>query len=785
MYWKSIIIKAKCNKRTWIIWLPCFSALLFLFIGLGIYCSAWINPPLLDTRYAKEILFANGKTMHVFLSEDQKWRLSNQNQSIPRELREWIVWKEDRFFFYHPGCNPVSILRSIWQWMVTGKIQSGASTITMQIVRLQRHLPRNFQSKWTELWEALRLEARYNKEELLAYYLDHLPFGGNVEGFRAAALIYFGKEPMLLSQGQLAALVVVPNHPNRFHPLRKTEAWQCKRNVFIEKLIQSGRISAEVGKSAQMEPLFPRWHPLPQRLPHLSRFLRQRPEHVIQTSIDEFLQTRLEALLLRLTGRLKTIGIPNAAVLVTHYHTGKIEAWIGNTDFNDSENSGQVDGVSAIRSPGSTLKPFIYALALQKGMITPATILYDIPQDFGGGYSPENYDRQFRGAVSASQALIQSLNIPAISLLQELKTDTFIHFAHQLGLQALSQKTKNPGLSVAVGGCSATLFELVQAYATLGNRGIMHPLVPIQSEHPAPVITPLSPAVAEMVRAMLSVRQRSELMFPFLQNRKGYERFAWKTGTSFGRRDAWCIGFGNKRVLGLWMGDFKGIGNIALSGVDMASPIFQQLMLETEGPDAMQSLDPQLAMLGWKKRQVCVETGKKPGPDCHQTREDWFLPLISPQSDCQHVKRVDVSENEQYSFCKACIPLQGTHTILADNRQPEFVSFLRMKGLEIRTAPAHNPACVNARQNAPLRILHPADGKVFYLEGRPVLSLAVQFIVLDENVPVSLFLDGKKVAVSKKGEAITLSLGMGEYQLSIKDNSGKWDRVRFTISDFF
>lgn len=782
MYWKSIFLKTK--TRRWLFWFPGFPILFLLVVWLGIYASAWIYPPQLETSYSKEILFANGRTMHVFLSEDQKWRISTLGQPLPSELQKWMIWKEDRFFYYHPGCNPLSIIRSVWQWITIGKIQSGASTISMQIVRLQRHLPRNLKSKWVELWEAFRLEARYPKEELLAFYLDHLPFGGNVEGFRAASLIYFGKEPHQLTQGQLAALVVVPNHPNQFHPLRKTAAWQHKRNLLISKLIRSGKISEEEGKAAQLEPLFPKWHSLPQRLPHLSRHLRQRPENSIHTSIDEALQTRLEALLHRLTGRLKTIGIPNAAVLVANYQSGKIEAWIGNSDFSDIENSGQVDGVLALRSPGSTLKPFIYAQAIQKGFVTPGRILYDIPQDFGDGYTPENYDRKFRGAVTASNALIQSLNIPAISLLQELQTDSFIDFAHQLGLHALSQKTKNPGLSVAVGGCSATLLELVQAYATLANQGIMIPLNSVKGESPNHVTTPLSGAASEMVRAILSVRQRTELMFPFLQNRQGFERFAWKTGTSFGRRDAWCIGFGNQRVLGLWIGDFKGIGNIALSGVDMASPIFQQLMLATEAPDSRQNLDANLIAFGWKKRLICVETGEKPGPDCQLTREDWYLPLISSNAICQHLKRVDVSDNERFSFCQSCLPPAGSHRLLVDNRKPELISFLRMNGQKIRTAPAHNPECPYSRESPVLRLIHPTTGKVLFLEGKEKMPLIIQFIAPDENLPVSIFLDGKKVGISKNGEAITLFLGLGSYQLSITDQAGKVDRARFIISDF-
>lgn len=755
--------------------------LLCLFLVLKIW--SWISPPELNTAYSKEIYYSDGTLMHAYLSQDQKWRFQSGSQFIPERLKDWIMWKEDKYFQFHPGVNPVSVIRSFWQILEKGRPQTGASTISMQIIRLNRQLPRTWSSKWTELLEAIRLETSFTKETLFSYYLDHLPFGGNLEGFRAASLSYFGLEPNQLTLGQMAALVVVPNHPNRFHPIRQPDALLKKRNLFLDKLFKGGKISAEEYQMARLEPLFPSRHDFPREVPHLAEILKHQNENPIYSTVERKLQSDCQALLGQYSRRLKLMGIPNAALLIADYQTGKIKTYIGNPDFQDKESDGEIDGVRAIRSPGSTLKPFIYAMAMQKGMINPKSILFDIPQEFDG-YAPENYDHQFRGAVSVDQALLQSLNLPAIQILKSIGVDSFVQFAYQLGIRSLMQKTKSPGLSVAVGGCSASLMELVQAYATLANQGTQIPLSAPLYEKSVAKPSPLKPYSCEMVRSMLAVGKRGEAILPFVRDRSGFQRFAWKTGTSFGRRDAWCIGFGNKMAVGLWLGDFKGLGNVALSGVDLATPIFQQIMLLAERPNSSQRLDSNLVSFGWKQRQVCTASGKKPGPFCTSQTMDWFIPLISSQEICDHIRKVDVSENEAFSYCQDCRPVSGYHSILVENRSPAIISFLRMKGDVLRGAPPHWTGCPRGSDSPELTIISPGNEKTYFLEGRTSIYLPVQFLTPDEQLPVTLFVNGKKVAISRKGEAFLPVFESGQHKISIKNQSGKVAEVHFMVKDF-
>lgn len=758
-----------------------FIGLIFSWLILKIW--VWVDPPKLEISYSKEVLYSDGSQMHVFLSPDQKWRLEASKGQIPARMSNWIEWKEDRFFRYHPGFNPVSIVRSFWNLARTGQRQSGASTISMQIVRLKTQQERSWKSKFSELGQAILLESAYSKDRLFAHYVNHLPFGGNVEGFRAASQIYFGREPADLTTGQMAALIVIPNHPGKFHPIKNTAALLKKRNSFLDKLYKAEKISSSDWKSARLEPLFPTWHQLPKAAPHLANYIISRPENPIRTNIDRNIQAQMQLQMVQFSHSIKRMGIPNAALLVANYHTGEIVSWIGNPDHSDKENSGEVDGVRAVRSPGSTLKPFIYALGLQKGWITPASVLYDIPQDFAG-YQPENYDQKFRGEVTAEGALLQSLNLPAIGLLKEIGIDSFLAFTDRLGMKTFRQKTEKPGLSVAVGGCSATLFELVQAYAALANNGKMAKIHSVKVEKSELLPTNLTPESAEMVRSILAVGKRGEAILPFVKDRLGYGRICWKTGTSFGRRDAWCIGFGNKYVVGLWLGDFKGQGNAALSGVDMASPQFQRLILSIEKPNNRIPLDSFLTQLGWRIRKVCRVSGQIRSDYCLSQTSDWFLPLVSNVTICSHVKPVLVNQLETISYCIYCQPETGFHTKICDNRPPAILNYLHGTKELITPPPPHNPSCRMARESSSLVILSPADGKEYFLEGKDSVALGIRLYTLSENFPVSAFVNGKKIGKSISGESILHSFRQGKYRMTLVDNAGQSATSSFVVRDF-
>lgn len=534
---------------------------------------------------------------------------------------------------------------------------------------------------------------------------------------------------------------------------------------------------------AQMEPLFPGWNPLPKEAPHLAQSLQLRKENPVLTTLDKTIQRKMEALLLQSSVRLKQMGIPNSACLLTETRTGSIRAWVGNPNFNDKDNSGQVDGVKAIRSPGSTLKPFIYALAIQKGKITPGTILYDIPQDFAG-YQPENYDHEFHGAVTAETALLQSLNLPAICLLREIGVDSFIEFLDHLGLKTISQKTNKPGLSLAIGGCGTTLFELVQSYQTLANAGQSVKLSATPINRSEKKQTPLLPATSEMIRKIIGFENRSEAILPFAKDKVGFNRIAWKTGTSFGRRDAWCVGFGNRFTLGLWLGDFKGPGNASLSGVDVAAPVFQRLLLLVEKPENQISSDSILTHSGWKKRMICPQSGLLPGTYCPERTVDWYLPLFSSNATCTHLRKVETNKDETLTYCLYCRPEKNTHWMLSDNRPPLFLNFISGQKQRWKTIPTHNPACAKSNYSPELRLLSPANDRVYFLESKKIVTLPIQIVGHSENFPVVVFLNGKRILTIGKGEKKDWKFEAGLFQITAVDNSGNTIKNQFWVKDF-
>jgi len=755
-----------------------FTAFLFL-----IWCTCLLVaiafPPELHTPYSKEIMDRDGRLMHCFLSQDQKWRLQTTENQIPKRLVDIIIWKEDKYFYKHPGVNPFAVLKSAVQNILSGKRLSGASTITMQAVKLKDPGKRTWFNKIRETYKALYWELAISKSEILSFYLSHLPFGGNVEGFRAASLIYFSKNPAQLSLAQWATLSIIPNQPSRLNPLKNPELLRIKRNQFLEKLFQDGQIRKSEFDEARLEPIFASRHPMPTKIPHLARKLFQTADNQISTSIISATQQDAEQILEANTIGLRRKGIQNAALLMAEIKSGEILAWIGNSDFNDTKNAGQVDGVEAIRSPGSTLKPFIYEMAFQKGIITPKTILYDIPVEFST-YIPENYDQEFRGKVFADNALSQSLNIPAIQLLQKVTVDSLLYILEKIGMHKLRQKSINPGLSLAVGGCGTNLFELVQAYRTLADQGNFKPLTLNVQNTNRKGIQAMETASTDMVRHILSLKNRNEALFSIGYHRENFESVAWKTGTSFGRKDAWCLGFGKKYVIGLWLGNFSGEGNPALSGIETAAPIFQKLMAHFEKNVASGS-KPDLT--AWKKRWVCKESGLPLGQKCVDSLIDFYLPFISSQKVCEHLKKVWVNSDESISYCVHCKPENFTKQIWIENPEPSYRAYLISKGSSFK-GPVHALECPFAEASSSLRFQNPLDGKTFYLEGKPVIDMEVKIFAESDAFPVAIYNGSKKAGISQKGESVLITFGEGVQHISAVDNRGRSCQIMFFVREF-
>ena len=517
------------------------------------------------------VLASDGSILRGFLTADGKWRLPIEPGKVDPLYRRMLVAAEDARFAWHPGIDPFAVLRAAAQFALSGHIVSGASTLTMQVARLLEAHPRLLSAKLGEMAKALALERRLSKDQVLGFYLTLAPFGGNLEGVRAASLAYFGKEPTRLSAAECALLVAIPRSPERLRPDRHPEAARVGRDRVLLRMAEAGVISPVALAEASTEDV-PRVRlAMPFRAPHLARELRNEDPaaSIHRTTIDPLLQQRVEALLKREVLALD----PQAAIaaIVVDNRDRRVLAYAGSADFNAVARRGTLDMARAVRSPGSALKPFIYAMAFDRLIIHPETVLEDRPRHFGD-YAPSDFDGRFQGDVSARQALQYSLNLPAVAVLDRLGPSRFAAALATAGVKLrLPEPTADPGLALALGGAGITLADLVRLYAALSNGGEVAPLRYRPDDPPARGVPIFGPLGAWYVNDILAEAPPPPGVLP-AEIRRG-RTLAFKTGTSYGFRDFWAIGYDPEVTIGVWAGRPDGTPMPGRSGRVTAAPI--------------------------------------------------------------------------------------------------------------------------------------------------------------------------------------------------------------------
>ena len=573
-----------------------------------------------------------GRLLRTFTSEDEKWRFQTPLARISPELRKFLVFYEDRWFFWHPGVNPFSFLRAAYQNLRAKAIVAGGSTISMQIARMMEPKPRTWTAKFREVFRACQLEQRYSKKELLEIYFNMAPYGGNIEGVAAASWLYFGKEPSDLSIAEAALLTILPKSPNRYRPdLHPGEA-RLARDRALARFYRHGLLTADEYHRALLEEVPGERSPLPFIAPHFAQEMRNRhpAEARIYTSIDRDLQLFCEELLAAHIAGLRPEGITNGAVVVLDNRTHELLAAVGSVNFFDERTGGQVNGYLAPRSPGSALKPFLYVLALEKGLITPAQYLEDVPVDYSG-FSPINFDRTYNGIVTAREALRRSLNVPAVNLLAQLGENGLHQLLRRAGLSTIIHPAEHYGLSLVLGGCEVTLLELAALYSALANSGeYVYPVFqPGQAPPPHARTKLFDEGAAYIITGILQELDRPDL--PSCWEFSTLPAVAWKTGTSYGYRDAWSIGYDPRFTVGVWVGNFSGEGRPGLIGAEAAAPLLFDLFSRMDGR----------APVAWfqrpnnvRERAVCALSGQPPGPHCGTLITDLYLTNSSPIATC-------------------------------------------------------------------------------------------------------------------------------------------------------
>ena len=540
-------------------------------VAIAVYFA--LSPPPLDRGRDASVLVlaADGSILRGFLSADGKWRLPIEPDKVDPLYRRMLVAAEDSRFAWHPGVDPLAVLRASTQLALRGYIVSGASTLTMQVSRLLERHPRSLSAKLGEMAKALALERTLSKDQVLGLYLTLAPFGGNLEGMRAASLAYFGKEPARLTAAECALLVAIPRSPERLRPDRHPQAARAARDRVLLRMAEGGVISSAALAEARAENV-PRVRlVMPFRAPHLARALRNEdPAAAIhRTTIDPLLQEQVEALLKREVLALDPEA--STAAMIVDNRTHRVLAYAGSADFGAVTRRGTLDMARAVRSPGSTLKPFIYAMAFDRLIIHPETLLEDRPRHFGD-YAPSDFDGRFQGDVSARQALQYSLNLPAVAVLDRLGPARFTAALAAAGVRLrLPEPTADPGLAVALGGAGITLADLVRLYAALSNGGEVMPLRYQRDDSSgagAPIFGPLG---AWYVNDILAGAPPPPGVVP-AEIRRG-RRLAFKTGTSYGFRDFWALGYDPEVTIGVWVGRPDGSPMAGRSGRLTAAPI--------------------------------------------------------------------------------------------------------------------------------------------------------------------------------------------------------------------
>ena len=556
------------GRRSW--WLAAAAVLLTTALAALYFV---LPPPSLDRSRSLSVLVLarDGSILRGFLTPDGKWRLPTRADNVDPLYLHMLVAAEDRHFAAHSGVDPAAALRALGQFAWHRHIVSGASTLTMQAVRLLERRPRTIQAKLTEMAEALALERHYGKDAVLRVYLSLAPFGGNLEGVRAASLAYFGKEPARLSPAEAALLVAIPRSPERLRPDRHPEAARLARDRVLQRMAAQGVISEQIAAEAQQAPVPYERLAMPFHAPHLARALRDSdPDNPVQqTTIDPLLQGQIEALLRREVGALD--GQATMAALVIDNRERRVLADVGNAVFAAAARRGTLDMTRVPRSPGSALKPLIYAMAFDRLILHPETLLDDRRQYFGD-YAPSDFDGRFQGEVSAREALQYSLNVPAVAVLERLGPARFIAGLAAAGVPLrLPRPSAEPGLAIALGGVGITMADLGALYAALSNGGRVAPLRYRQGDPPGADTALFGPAAAWYVNDILGGAPPPPGMLP-AEVRHG-RPLAFKTGTSYGYRDAWAVGYDREVTIVVWAGRPDGTPMPGRSGRLTAAPV--------------------------------------------------------------------------------------------------------------------------------------------------------------------------------------------------------------------
>lgn len=763
-------------------WLWLAGAILIVWALIVVADRLW-PLPLKEVNPARVVVDEKGTPLWRFADNDGIWRYPVTIEDVSPRYLEALIQYEDRWFWDHPGVNPFSVLRAAWQDLSSGKVVSGGSTLTMQVARLLDPHPRTFGGKVRQLWRAMQLEWHLSKREILTLYLNRAPFGGTLQGVGAASWAYLGKSPAQLSYSEAALLAVLPQAPSRLRPDRWPERAEAARNKVLERMVTQGVWSAQQVKESREEAVWLAPRQMPQLAPLFSRMMLSKSrDNKIVTTLDASLQRQMEELAMNWKSRLPPRS--SLAMIVVDHTTMKVRGWVGSVDINDDSRFSHVDMVSAIRSPGSVLKPFVYGMALDEGLIHPASLLQDVPRRTGD-YRPGNFDSGFHGPVSMSEALVRSLNLPAVQVLEAYGPKRFTGMLSNVGLRLILPPGAQPNLSLILGGAGARLSDITAAYSAFARQGKAG-LLRLQPGDPLIERPLLSPGAAWIIRRILG-NEAQPLPDSALPQ---VAPLAWKTGTSYGYRDAWAIGLNARYIIGIWTGRPDGTPVAGQFGFASAVPLLNQVnnMLQSSSTvdEGRLPRDPRPASVS--RGVICWPGGQslpEGSENCRRRLATWLLDgsqpptLLLPEQEGIRGIRFPVWLDKQGKRVAADCP--GAQEKILDVWPLPLEPWLPASERRAVRVPAPSTTCPPLAQDspAPLMLSGVREGALIKrLPGESRVSLPLQAIGSDSER--WWFLNGEPLNV--KGRAYTLQLDKaGDYQLLVMDETGQVATVNFTL----
>jgi penicillin-binding protein 1C len=774
----------------------------------------WLILPnrLFNTPTSVVLTTQEGYLLGAKIAKDGQWRFP-YSDTVPQKFEKAILEYEDRRFYDHIGIDAHGIGRAVKDNWQAGKIRSGASTLTMQVMRLaNQRKGRSLVSKLKEMTQATRLELEFSKKDILALYASHAPFGGNVVGLDAAAWRYYGKSPHLLSWGEATTLAVLPNSPGLIHLGKNRKRLKEKRDLLLQTMLKRGFLDSMTADLAQLEPIPAQPLPLPRLAPHLlervARENKKRTKHAyFKTTLHFELQQQVNRLVQQYGQQLTQNNIHNIAILVTETKTGKVLAYVGNTPPETAQkvtHGRAIDMVTANRSTGSILKPFLYASMLQEGLISPNSLVSDIPL-YMGSYRPLNFYEQYDGAISAKKALARSLNIPFVQLLKQYGTAKFCKQLQQLGLTSITQKPSHYGLSLILGGAEANLWDLTGAYASMGrtllnfnDRKKANQLgYDLQDFHPLHYISPTPALISSTnnppllkeapVLSAFSIYQTLEAMKEVVRpssegNWKYFEssqEIAWKTGTSFGFRDAWAIGLTPEYTIGVWVGNATGEGRANLVGVKAAAPLlFDAFRLLPNTSWFIPPIEDTHPIV------QCQQSGFIASPYC--TIKDTVL--ISKAHNlstiCPYHQPVYLDSTEQWQVHGKC---NSVHTMVVKNwfvLPPLQEYYYAKKHPEYQKPPPYRLDCSLESEEKMMQFVYPKNTTKIYLTKNYAGQLQGTIFKLahkKKKHTVFWHLDQEYIGSTQDFHELELRPNLGKHTLTVVDEQGHQLEVAFTI----